>query len=127
MGKLSTTRISATFNFQADLDVTCFDDRVEIEVDQSILQIENRDNGVYATFAAIVHMIDLSNPNNRAIIQFDVRRLRLSNLEKSYKCTVSSENVIVEKITSEDEEVRRKFYDIIDDWTEFELHVYAAD
>ena len=72
-------------------------------------------------------MIDLENPNNRAIIRFDVQRFRLINLEKNYKCTASSDSVLVEKITSEDEEVRRKFYDIIDDWTEFELHVYAAD
>lgn len=126
MGK-SSTRTSATLNFQADLDVKCFDDRVEIEIDQTTLQIEQRGSDVYATFAAIANMIDLENPNNRAIIRFDVRRFRLINLEKHYTCTPSSDNALVEKITSEDEEVRRKFYDIIDDWTKFELNVYAAD
>ena len=126
MGK-SSTRTSATLNFQANLDVKCYDDEVEIEVDQTALQIEQQGSDVYATFVAIVNMIDLKNPNNRAIIRFDVRRFRLINLEKHYKSKPSSDNALVEKITSEDEEVRRKFYDIIDDWTEFELHIYAAD
>lgn len=127
MGKSSTTETSATFNFQADLNVECFDDRVEIEVDQSILRIENQGNDVYASFEALVIMTDLENPNHKAQIRFDVRRLRLFNLEKSYSCNASSDAVIVEKITSEDEEVRRKFYDIVDDWTEFDLNVYVAD
>lgn len=127
MGKSSTTKASAVFNFRADLDVKCYDDQVEIEVDQTKLIIEQLEDDAYATFVAIVNMIDLENPNNRAIIRFDVQRFRLINLEKNYKCTASSDSVLVEKITSEDEEVRRKFYDIIDDWTEFELHVYAAD
>lgn len=127
MSYKSSTSASATFNFAADLDVKCFDDRVEIEIDQSNLQIEQQGSDVYATFVAIVNMIDLENPNNRAIIRFDVRRFRLINLEKHYTCTASSDNTLVEKITSEDEEVRRKFYDIIDDWTKFELNVYAAD
>lgn len=127
MRKSSTTRTSATFNFQADLNVECFDDRVEIEVDQSILRIENQGNDVYASFEALVIMTDLENPNHKAHIRIDVGRFRLFNLEKSYSYNASSESILVEKITSEDEEVRRKFYDIIDDWTEFELHVYAAD
>ncbi len=118
---------SATFNFQADLEVKCFDDDFDVEVEQSSLQIENQGSDVYATFTAIVAMIDHANPNNRALIRFDVRRLRLFNLEKHYKSRASSDNALIEKITSEDEEVRRRFYDVIDDWTEFELHVYAAD
>ena len=126
MGK-SSTRTSATLNFQADLDVKCYDDEVEIAVDQSTLQIEQQGPDVYATFVAIVNMIDLKNPNNRAIIRFDVRRFRLINLEKHYRSKPNSDNALVEKITSEDEEVRRKFYDIIDDWLDFELYVYAAD
>ena len=127
MSYKSSTSDSATFNFQADLSVECFDDRVEIEVDQSILRIENQGNDVYASFEALVVMTDLENPNNKAHIRFGVRRLRLFNLEKSYSCNASSDSVIVEKITSEDEEVRRKFYDIIDDWIEFDLNVYVAD
>lgn len=35
MGKSSTTKASAIFNFRADLDVKCYDDQVEIEVDQT--------------------------------------------------------------------------------------------
>ena len=81
MSYKSSTSASATFNFQADLEVECF----------------------------------------------DVRRLRLFNLEKHYKSRASSDNALIEKITSEDEEVRRRFYDVIDDWTEFDLHVYAAN
>lgn len=127
MSYKSSTSDSATFNFQADLEVNCFDDRVEIEVDQSILRIENQGNDVYASFEALVIMTDSENPNHKAQIRFDVRRLRLFNLEKSYSCNASSDAVIVEKITSEDEEVRRKFYDIVDDWTEFDLNVYVAD
>lgn len=121
------TSASATFNFQADLEVKCFDDDFDIEVEQSSLQIENQGSDVYATFTAIVAMIDQSDSNNRAIIRFDVRRLRLFNLEKHYKFRASSDNALIEKITSEDEEVRRRFYDVIDDWTEFELYVYATD
>lgn len=127
MSYKSSTSDSATFNFQADLSVECFDDRVEIEIDQSILQIENQGNDVYASFEASVIMTDLENPNHKAQIRFDVRRLRLFNLEKRYSCNASSDAVMVEKITSEDEEVRRKFYDIINDWTEFDLNVYVAD
>lgn len=126
MNSKTSALASATFNFRADLDVSCFDDRVEIEVDQSILRIENQRNDVYASFEALVILTDLENPNNKAHIRFGVQRLRLFNLEKSYSCNASSDAVIVEKITSEDEEVRRRFYDVIDDWTEFDLHVYAA-
>lgn len=127
MGKSSTTETSATFNFQANLNVECFDDRVEIEVDQSILRIENQGNDVYASFEALVIMTDSENPNHKAHIRIDVRRALLFSLEKTYSFNASSDSVIVEKITSEDEEVRRKFYDIIDDWTEFDLNVYVAD
>ena len=127
MSYKSSTSTSATLNFQADLDVKCYDDEVEIAVDQSTLQIEQQGSDVYATFVAIVDMIDLKNPNNRAIIRFDVRRFRLINLEKHYRSKPNSDNALVEKITSEDEEVRRRFYDVIDDWTEFDLHVCAVD
>lgn len=127
MSYKSSTSASATFNFQADLDVSCFDDRVEIEVDQSILRIENQRNDVYASFEALVIMTDSENPNHKAHIRIDVRRALLFSLEKTYSFNASSDSVMVEKITSEDEEVRRKFYDIIDDWTEFDLNVYVAD
>lgn len=127
MNSKTSASASATFNFQADLDVSCFDDRVEIEVDQSILRIENQRNDVYASFEALAIMTDLENPNNKAYIRIDVRRALLFSLEKTYSFNTSSDAVIVEKITSEDEEVRRKFYDIIDDWTEFDLKVYVAD
>ena len=127
MGKSSTTRTSTTFNFKADLEVTCFDDRVEIEIDQSILRIENQGNDVYASFEALVIMTDSENPNHRAHIRIDVRRALLFSLEKTYSFNASSDSAIIEKITSEDEEVRRKFYDIIDDWTEFDLNVYVVD
>ena len=123
----SSTSASATFNFTADLNVECFDDRVEIEVDQSILRIENQGNDVYASFEALVIMTDSENPNHKSHIRIDVQRALLFSLEKTYSFNASSDSVIVEKITSEDEEVRRKFYDIIDDWTEFDLNVYVAD
>lgn len=126
MSYKSSTSDSATFNFQADLEVECFDDNFDIEVEQSALQIDKNGSDVYASFEALVILTDLENPNNQAHIRFGVQRLRLFNLEKSYSCNASSDAVIVEKITSEDEEVRRKFYDLIDDWTEFDLHVYAA-
>lgn len=118
--------VSETFNFKADLEVECFDDDFDIEIEQSVLQIDKNGSDVYASFEALVILTDLENPNNKAHIRFGVQRLRLFNLEKSYKCDASSDSVLVEKITSEDEEVRRRFYDVIDDWTEFGLHVYAA-
>lgn len=126
MNSKTSASASATFNFQADLDVSCFDDRVEIEVDQSILRIENQRNDVYASFEALVIMTDLENPNHKAHVRIDTKRFRLFGLEKIYSFTASSDAVIVEKITSEDEEVRRRFYDVIDDWTEFDLHIYAV-
>lgn len=118
---------STTFNFKADLEVRCFDDDFDIEVEQSALQINQNGTDANASFEALIILTDLKNPNSKAHIRYDVRNFRLSNLEKRYKCTASSDEVLVEKITSEDEEVRRRFYDVIDDWTEFELHVYAAD
>ena len=123
----SSTSASATFNFQADLEVTCFDDDFSIEVEQSVLQIDQNGTDVYASFEALAVMTDLKDPNNKAHIRIDVRRARLFSLEKTYSFNASSDAVAVEKITSEDEEVRRRFYDVIDDWTEFDLHVYAVD
>ena len=118
---------SATFNFRADLEVRCFDDGFDIEVEQTILQIDPKGTDAHASFEALIVLTDLNDPKNKAYIRLDARRFRLFNLEKRYRCTASSDEVVVEKITSEDEEVRRRFYDVIDDWTEFELHVYAAD
>ena len=126
MSYKSSTETSKTFNFKADLEVECFDDNFEIEVEQSVLQIDQDGTDVYASFEALVVLTDLNNPNQKAHIRIDVRRFRLFNLEKTYNFTASSDAVLVEKITSEDEEVRRRFYDVIDDWTEFDLHVYAV-
>ena len=69
MSYKSSTSASATFNFQADLEVECFVDDFDVEVEQSVLQIENQGSDVYATFTATVVMIDQSNSNNRAIIR----------------------------------------------------------
>ena len=118
---------STTFNFTADLEVRCFDDDFDIEVEQTLLQIDQNGSDANASFEALIILTDLKNPNSKAYIRYDARNFRLSNLEKRYRCTSSSDEVLVEKITSEDEEVRRRFYDVIDDWTEFELHVYAAN
>lgn len=127
MSYKSSTSASATFNFQADLEVKCFDDDFDVEVEQSVLQIDQNGTDVYASFEALIVLSELRNPNNKAFVRLDVRQFRLFSLEKSYKFTTSSDNALVKKITSEDEEVRRRFFDVIDDWTEFELHVYAAD
>mgnify|MGYP001737252365 CR=1 FL=1 len=127
MSYKSSTSASATFNFQADLAVTCFDDDFSVEVEQSVLQINQNGTDVYASFEALIVLIDLKDPKNKAFVRLDVRQFRLFSLEKNYKFTASSDNALVEKITSEDEEVRRRFFDVIDDWIEFELHVYAAD
>ena len=127
MSYKSSTSASATFNFQADLEVKCFDDEFDVEVEQSVLQIDQNGTDVYSSFEALVVLIDLKDLKNKAFVRLDVRQFRLFSLEKNYKFTASSDNAIVEKITSEDEEVRRRFFDVIDDWTEFELYVYAAD
>ena len=118
---------SATFNFQADLEVKCFDDDFEAEIDQAFLHVEQQNAHVLASFEALVILTDLRDPKLQAHVTIDTTRFRLSNLEKIYKFTASSDDVLIDKITSEDEEVRRRFFDVIDDWTEFELHVYAAD
>lgn len=127
MSYKSSTSASATFNFQADLEVKCFDDDFDVEVEQSVLHIDQSGTDVYASFEALVVLTDLDNPNRKAHIRIDTRRARLFSLEKTYSFTASSDAVLVEKLIAEDEEVRRRFYDVIDDWTEFELHVYAAD
>lgn len=121
------TSASATFNFQADLEVKCFDDDFDVEVEQSVLHIDPKGTDAHASFEALVVLTDLKDPKNKAYIRLDVRRFRLFNLEKSLHFRASSDNAIIEKITSEDEEVRRRFFDVIDDWMEFDLHVYAAD
>ena len=127
MSYKSSTSTSATFNFDADLEITCFDDNFEIEVEQTALQIDQTGTDVYASFEALAIMTDLKDQNNKAHIRIDVRRVRLFSLEKTYSFNASSDSVTVEKITSEDEEVRRRFYDVIDDWTEFDLNVCAVD
>ena len=127
MSYKSSTSTSATFNFQADLEVKCFDDDFSVEVEQSVLQIDQNGTDVHASFEALIVLIDLKDLKNKAFVRLEVRQFRLFSLEKNYKFTASSDNALVEKITSEDEEVRRRFFDVIDDWTEFELHVYAAD
>lgn len=126
MSYKSSTETSKTFNFKADLEVECFDDNFEIEVEQSVLQIDQDSTDVYASFEALVVLTDLDNPNRKAHIRIDVRRARLFSLEKTYSFTASSDVVLVEKLMAEDEEVRRRFYDVIDDWMEFDLHVYAV-
>ena len=126
MSYKSSTEASKTFNFKADLEVECFDDHFSVEVEQSVLQIDQSGTDAYASFEALVVLTDLDNPNHRAYIRIDLRRFLLFNLAKSYSFTASNSANLVEKITSEDEEVRRRFYDVIDDWMEFDLRVYAV-
>ena len=118
---------SATFNFQADLEVRCFDDDFGIEVEQSVLQINQNRTDANASFEALIVLTDLKDPTDKVFIRYEANNFRLSNLEKRYRCTASSDEVVVEKITSEDEEVRERLQDVINSWTEFELHVYAKD
>lgn len=124
----SLAEFSRPVIFKADFLMRCSTDFFEIEIERSILQIERNDSSFIASFEALIVLIDLSNRNNRAIVRFDVRQLDLSNFENHFRCSASKEHVSIEMITSEDEEIRRRFYDVIEDWmTEFELHVYTAD
>ena len=97
MNSKTSALASETFSFRADLEVECFDDNFDIEVEQSALQIDKNGSDVYASFEALVILTDLENPNNKAHIRFGVQRLRLFNLEKSYSCNASSDAVIVER------------------------------
>jgi hypothetical protein len=129
MSTLPVARASIVLAFNADLEIVCKDDRVEFEINQSSLKIEKDGDDFYASFEAIISLIDVTDPSAQTIVQLYAEKIRLmiKYLEANRVYNAADDNVRIEKITTEDEETREKFYDILKDSIKFVLNIRVED
>ena len=129
MSTLPVARASIVLAFNADLEIVCKDDRVEFEINQSSLKIEKDGDDFYTSFEAIISLIDITDPSAQMIVQLYAEKIRLmiKYLEANRVYNAADDNVRIEKITTEDEETREKFYDILKDSIKFVLNIRVED
>lgn len=129
MSTLPVARASIVLGFNADLEIVCYDDRVEFEINDSSLKIEKDGDEFYASFEAMISLIDVTDPSAQMFVQLYAEKIRLmiKYLEADRIYNAADDNVRIEKITTEDEETRERFYDILKESTKFIVHIRVED
>ena len=99
MSTLPVARASIVLAFNADLEIVCKDDRVEFEINQSSLKIEKDGDDFYASFEAIISLIDVTDPSAQMIVQLYAEKIRLmiKYLEANRVYNAADDNVRIEK------------------------------
>lgn len=129
MSTLPVARASIVLAFNADLEIVCYDDRVEFEINDSSLKIEKDGDEFYASFEAMISLIDVTDPSAQMFVRLYAEKIRLmiKYLEADRIYNAADDNVRIEKITTEDEETRERFYDILKESTKFIVHIRVED
>lgn len=129
MSTLPVARASIVLGFNADLEIVCYDDRVESEINDSSLKIEKDGDEFYASFEAMISLIDVTDPSAQMFVRLYAEKIRLmiKYLEADRIYNAADDNVRIKKITTDDEETRERFYDILKESTKFIVHIRAED
>ncbi len=75
----------------------------------------------------IIEIVDVDNAANHAIVTLEKTKVRLESLERNQMYTGRNTDIVLERISSSDEEVVERFKDFISStMLEFLVHVYIV-
>lgn len=127
MDKTLQIRTSSTFNFNADIIDNCHCSQFETEICESELNVWNEGNKVFMSIYLKIEIADVDDAANLAIVTLEQTKVRLESLERNQMYTGRNTDVVLERISSNDEEVIERFKDFIcSTMLEFLVHVYIV-
>lgn len=127
MSKTIKIETSSTFNFNADVVDQCHCSQFETEVCESDLTVWNEGNKIFMSVSLMIEIVDVDNVANRAVVTLERNKVRLESLERDQMYTGRNTDIVLERISSNDEEVVERFKDFISSTMfEFLVHVYIV-
>lgn len=127
MSKNIQVETSSVFNFNADIINQCRCDQFETEICESELKVWNEGSKVFMSICLMIEIVDVDNPANHAIVTLERDKVRLESLKRDLMYTGRNTDILLERISSEDEEVIERFKDFISSTMfEFIIHIYAV-
>ena len=127
MNKTLQIKTSSAFNFNADIIDRCHCSQFETEICESELNVWNEGNKVFMSICLIIEIVDVDNAANHAIVTLEKTKVRLESLERNQMYTGRNTDIVLERISSSDEEVVERFKDFISStMLEFLVHVYIV-
>lgn len=118
---------SSVFNFNAEITDQCRCDQFETEICESELNIWNEGSKVFMSIRLTIEIVDVDNVSNRAIVTLERDKVRLESLKRDLMYTGRNTDILLERISSEDEEVIERFKEFISSTMfEFLVHVYIV-
>ena len=127
MSKTIKIETSSTFNFNADVVDQCHCSQFETEICESDLTVWNEGNKIFMSISLMIEIVDVDNVANHAVVTLERNKVRLESLERDQMYTGRNTDIILERISSNDEEVVERFKDFISSTMfEFLVHVYIV-
>lgn len=127
MSKTIKIETSSTFNFNADVIDQCHCSQFETEICESDLTVWNEDNKIFMSISLMIEIVDVDNVANHAVVTLERNKVRLESLERDQMYTGRNTDIVLERISSNDEEVVERFKDFISSaMFEFLVHVYIV-
>ena len=127
MSKTIKLETSSTFNFNADVVDQCHCSQFETEICESDLTVWNEGNKIFMSISLMIEIVDVDNVANRAVVTLERNKVRLESLERDQMYTGRNTDIVLERISSNDEEVVERFKDFISSTMfEFLVHVYIV-
>lgn len=127
MSKTIKIETSSTFNFNADVVDQCHCSQFETEICESDLTVWNEGNKIFMSISLMIEIVDFDNVANHAVVTLERNKVRLESLERDQMYTGRNTDIVLERISSNDEEVVERFKDFISSTMfEFLVHVYIV-
>lgn len=127
MSKTIKIETSSTFNFNADVVDQCHCSQFETEICESDLTVWNEGNKIFMSISLMIEIVDVDNVANHAVVTLEQNKVRLESLERDQMYTGRNTDIVLERISSNDEEVVERFKDFISSTMfEFLVHVYIV-
>ena len=127
MSKTIKIETSSTFNFNADVLDQCHCSQFETEICESDLTVWNEGNKIFMSISLMIEIVDVDNVANHAVVTLEQNKVRLESLERDQMYTGRNTDIVLERISSNDEEVVERFKDFISSTMfEFLVHVYIV-
>lgn len=127
MSKTIKIETSSTFNFNADVLDQCHCNQFETEICESDLTVWNEGNKIFMSISLMIEIVDVDNVANHAVVTLERNKVRLESLERDQMYTGRNTDIVLERLSSNDEEVVERFKDFISSTMfEFLVHVYIV-
>lgn len=127
MSKTIKIKTSSAFNFNADITDRCHCSQFETEICESELNVWNEGNKIFMSISLMIEIVDVDNVANRAVVTLEQNKVRLESLERDQMYTGRNTDIVLERLSSNDEEVVERFKDFISSTMfEFLVHVYIV-